>query len=61
MTKETDPIMEDVYANRRAISAAYGNDPDAYIADLREDVRKAQELGMSYVDYCISRIGKSAA
>lgn len=61
MTKEYDPIMEEVYANRRAISAAYGNDPSAYVADMRQDVKNARDLGMDYVDYCISRLSKSAA
>ena len=54
---ESDPIMDEVYANRREISARFGNDPKRYIACIREMKRRAQEAGLSFFAYCKSVMG----
>ena len=58
--QETDPIMDEVYANRREISARFGNDPKRYIACIREMKRCAQEAGLSFLAYCKSVMGTKA-
>ena len=58
--QETDPIMDEVYANRREISMRFGNDPKRYIACIREMKRRAQEAGLSFFAYCKSVMGTEA-
>ena len=58
--QKTDPIMDEVYANRREISARFGNDPKRYIACIREMKRCAQEAGLSFLAYCKSVMGTEA-
>ena len=54
---ENDPIMDEVYANRREISLHFGNDPKRYIAGIREMKRRAAEAGLSFLAYCKSVAG----
>ena len=54
---ENDPIMDEVYANRREISLHFGNDPKRYIAGIREMKRRAAEVGLSFLAYCKSVAG----
>ena len=58
--QENDPIMDEVYANRREISMRFGNDPKRYIACIREMKRRAQEAGLSFFAYCKSVMGTEA-
>ena len=52
--------MDEVYANRREISARFGNDPKRYIACIREMKHRAQEAGLSFLAYCKSVKGTEA-
>lgn len=54
---EEDPIMNEVYATRRKISARFGNDPKLYIESIREMNRNAAAAGMSFLAYCQSAVG----
>ena len=58
--QENDPIMDEVYANRREISMRFGNDPTRYIACIREMKHRAQEAGLSFLAYCKSVMGTEA-
>ena len=60
LKQENDPIMDEVYANRREISMRFGNDPARYIAYIREMKRRAREAGLSFFAYCESLIGAKA-
>lgn len=61
MTKtDNDPIMDEVYANRREISLRFGNDPERYIAGIREMKRRAAAAGLSFLAYCKSVAGTEA-
>ena len=40
---DDNPIMAEVYANRREISERFGNDPKRYISAIREMKRRAAE------------------
>ena len=56
MNTVSDPIMDEVYAIRRDLSAASGNDVSAYFNIMQSEKRAAKELGMSYFDYCLARL-----
>ena len=58
-----DSVMEEVYATRQRISARYGHDPDQYIAAIRNKTAAANDLGISYLDYCVREVlaNKAAA
>ena len=58
--KEEDPIMDEVYATRRKVSARFGNDPKRYLAGICEMKRRAVESGMSFLAYCKSVMGTEA-
>ena len=51
-----DSVMEGVYATRQRISARYGHDPDQYIAAIRNKTAAANDLGISYLDYCVREV-----
>ena len=51
-----DSVMEEVYATRQRISARYGHDPDQYIAAIRNKTVAANDLGISYLDYCVREV-----
>lgn len=51
-----DSVMEEVYATRQRISDRYGNDPDRYIAAIRNRTAAANDLGISYLDYCVREV-----
>lgn len=57
---DDDPIMGEVYEIRREISSRFGNDPDRYIASIREMKRRASEAGLSFLEYCRSVSGDKA-
>lgn len=57
--EEQDPILDEVVSTRRKISERFGNDPSRYIAAIRENAAKAKSLGMSYFEYCLSKIDSS--
>ena len=57
---DDNPIMAQVYANRREISERFGNDPKRYIAAIREVKRRAAEAGMTFLSYCTSVAGTDA-
>lgn len=61
MNKSDDnPIMDEVYAVRREISSRFENDPNRYIASIREIKRLAAETGLTFLEYCRSVAGTEA-
>ncbi len=58
MNKSDDnPIMDEVYAVRREISSRFENDPNRYIASIREMKHRAAEVGLTFLEYCRSVAG----
>jgi len=56
LKQENDPIMDEVYANRREISARCGNDPSVYIAFMRNEESLSRKAGLSFADYCLNKV-----
>ena len=61
MNMVSDPIMDEVYAIRRDLSAASGYDVSAYFNIVQNEKQEAAKLGMSYFDYCLARLNRESA
>ena len=61
MNKVCDPIMDEVYAVRHELSAASGHDPGAYFVLVQNEKREANNRGMSYFEYCLSKLNHESA
>lgn len=48
-----DEFMQEVYATRKRISSAYGNNVLACVNGLKAMRTAAQELGISLAEYCL--------
>ena len=56
-----DPIMEEIYAVRRRISARYGHDIHRYIEAMRAKQREEEAKGRKYVRLPIARVAPAKA
>lgn len=48
MNTVSDPIMDEVYAIRRDLSAASGHDVSAYFSIIQGEKQDTAKLGLSY-------------
>lgn len=61
MNMVSDPIMDEVYAIRRDLSAASEHDVSAYFNIVQNEKQEAVNLGMSYFDYCLARLDRESS
>ena len=59
--KSYDPIMEEVYAVRRRISARYGHDVHRIFADAERWRKRDEAAGIKYVRLPIARVAPAIA